>query len=64
MTDLFSYLLPYPAVFLFCDTKLLPFTNLPSKLIITVLLVDSGRSSLVTKQREYQINPTFQLDVA
>ncbi len=41
MTDIFSYLLPYPAVFLFCDSKLQPFTNLPSKLIVTVLLVDS-----------------------
>ncbi len=59
MSDLFSYLLPYPAVLQFCDSKLQPLTNLPSKLVITVLLVDSGRSSLVTKQREYQINPTF-----
>ena len=59
MTDLFSYLLPYPAVLLFCDSKLQPFTNLPSKLIVTALLVDSRRSSLVAKQREYQINTTF-----
>ncbi len=38
--DLFSYLLPYPAVFLFCYSKLQPFTNLPSKLIVTAPLVD------------------------
>ena len=57
--DLFSYLLPYPAVLQICDSKLQPFTNLPSKLIITVLLVDSGKSSLVIEQREYQLNPTF-----
>ena len=59
MTDLFSYLLPYPAVSLFCDSKLQSLTNLPSKLTVTALLVDSGKSSLVIKQREYQFNPTF-----
>jgi hypothetical protein len=59
MTDLFSNLLPYPAIFLFCDSKLQPFTNLPFKLIVTVLLVDSGKSSLVIEQREYQFNPTL-----
>jgi hypothetical protein len=59
LIDLFSYLLPYPAVLQICDSKLQPFTNLPSKLIITVLLVDSGESSLVIEQREYQFNPTF-----
>jgi hypothetical protein len=42
-----------------CDSKLQPFTNLPSKLIITALLVDSGKSSLVIEQWEYQFNPTF-----
>ena len=40
LCDLFSYLLPYPAVFLFCYSKLQPFTNLPSKLIVTAPLVD------------------------
>ena len=59
LCDLFSYLVPYPAVLQICDSKLQPFTNLPSKLIITVLLVDSGKSSLVIEQREYQFNPTF-----
>ena len=59
MTDLFSYLLPYPAVSLSCDSKLQSLTNLPSKLTVTALLVDSGKSSLVIKQREYQFNPTF-----
>jgi hypothetical protein len=59
MSDLFSYLLPYPAVLQFCDSKLQPFTNLPSELISTVLLVESGMSSLVIEQREYQFNPTF-----
>jgi hypothetical protein len=59
LCDLFSYLLPYPAVLQICDSKLQPFTNLPSKLIITVLLVDSGKSSLVIEQKEYQFNPTF-----
>ena len=59
MTDLFSYLLPYPAMSLFCDSKLQSLTNLPSKLTVTALLVDSGKSSLVIKQREHQFNPTF-----
>jgi hypothetical protein len=35
------------------------FPNLPSKLIVTAPLVDLVRSSLVTKHREYQFNPTF-----
>ena len=59
LCDLFSYLLSYPAVLQICDSKLQPFTNLPSKLTVTALLVDSGKSSLVIKQREYQFNPTF-----
>jgi hypothetical protein len=37
MTDLLSYLLPYPTVFSPVIQKLLPVTNLPSKLIVTAL---------------------------
>jgi hypothetical protein len=40
MTDLFSYLLPYPAMFLFCYSELQPFTGLSSKLIVTAPLVN------------------------
>ena len=59
MSDLFSYLLPYPAVLQSCDSNCNPSLIYLPKLIVTVLLVDSGMASLVIKQREYQFNPTF-----
>ena len=59
MSDLLSYLLPYPAVLQSCDSNYNPSLIYLPKLIVTVLLVDSGMASLVIKQREYQFNPTF-----
>ena len=67
MTYLFSYLLPYPAVlyptiFQSCDPKLLPFTNQPSKLIVTALfgrfkkVIPHYRTEGVSIQSHLQLN--------
>ena len=62
MTDLFNYLLPYPTVFQSCDPKLPPFTNLPSKLIVTALfgrfkkVIPHYRTEGVSIQSHLQLN--------
>jgi|LakMenE29Apr09ns_1017244.scaffolds.fasta_scaffold08620_1 hypothetical protein len=62
MTDLFNYLLHYPTVFQSCDPKLPPFTNLPSKLIVTALfgrfkkVIPHYRTEGVSIQSHLQLN--------
>ena len=62
MTDLFNYLLPYLTVFQSCDPKLPPFTNLPSKLIVTALfgqfkkVIPRYRTEGVSIQSHCQLN--------
>ena len=62
MTDLFNYLLHYPTIFQSCDPKLPPFTNLPSKLIVTALfgrfnkVIPRFRTEGVSIQSHCQLN--------
>ena len=62
MTDLFNYLLHYPTVFQSCDPKLPPFTNLPSKLIVTALfgrfkkVIPRYRTEGISIQSHLQLN--------
>ena len=63
MTDLFNYLLPYPTVFQPCDPKLPPFTNLPSKLIVTALFGRFNKVIPYYRIEGLSIQSHLQLDV-
>jgi hypothetical protein len=68
MTDLLSYLLPYPTVFSPVIQKILPVTNLPSKLIVTALsgqfkkVISHYRPEGVSIQSHLQLQLDVHLD--
>ena len=68
MTDLLSYLLPYPTIFSPVIQKLLPVTNLPSKLIVTSLsglfkkVISHYRPEGVSIQSHLQLQLDVHLD--